>query len=475
MMSADEASPRSVALVIAMAMFIGILEGTVIATALPYMAADFRVRPVDLSIGISAYLLVTAIFLPISGWVAERFGTRRVFTASMLGFAGASLLCGLSTTLTGFVAVRALQALFASLMVPVGNLVLLKVTPKRDLIAIMAISTTPALIAPVIGPPLGGFITAFLGWRWNFFMIPPLAIAGAALALRVIPDLRAERVHRFDLGGFLLTGGSLALLLYGFDRLSAHPDRWYWAAPFVAAGLVGGAIAVLHARRTPTPLVPLTALRHATFATISFGAGFLARIPFMAQAFVLPLFFQLGFCLDAFHTGILLLAQNAGDLVLKPVAGKALRWRGFRTALTSGTLTMTLSIVACAFLTADMPLWAMAGALFAVGMARSVLFTAMMSLNFADVAEEEMSGATVLNNLANSLTAAVAISLAALMLNLGTAWHVDQLWALGEFRIPMLVLAAVGAPAVLLFARLPRNAGAEVSGHRLGALSLVVE
>eukprot|EP01035_Chromulina_nebulosa_P007553 gene7553-10197_t len=203
-------APRAIAFVVAVVMFMGILEGTIISTALPHMARDFGVAPVDLGVGITAYLLVSAMFLPISSWVAERLGTRRVLMGAILGFALASLLCGASITLTGFVAARALQAFFSSLMVPVANLVLLRVTPKRQLVQMMAISTTPALIAPVIGPPLGGFITAGLGWQYIFFINLPLAAIGIALVWRMVPDLRAEVRAAFDLRGFLLVAAALA-------------------------------------------------------------------------------------------------------------------------------------------------------------------------------------------------------------------------------------------------------------------------
>jgi EmrB/QacA subfamily drug resistance transporter len=457
-------NPRTIALVVAAVMFLGILEGTIIATALPFMARDFRVAPVDLSAGITAYLLVSSVFLPISSWVAEKLGTRRVLAGAIAGFALSSLLCGLCNGLAGFVAARSLQAFFSALMVPVGNLVLLRLTPKRDLVAITAISTTPALIAPVIGPPLGGLVTAALGWRYIFFLNLPLAVVGIALVWRLVPDLRRDDAPVFDRKGFVLLAAALSGLVFALDRLGAAPSAWPQAGGLLAVSGGVGWLALRHMRREEHPLVPLEALRHLTFRQIAFGAGFLMRLPFMGQSLLLPLYFQVGFGLSPFVTGMLLLAQNAGDLMLKPIAGKAIGAMGFRLSLSTGTAVMMAGMGGLALITPAWPLWAMAAAMVASGMARSIAFTGMMALSFADVSRDELGGATVVNNLANALSASAGISLAALLVNGSAGAGVA---GLGDYRLGIGLLAAVGALAVPIFARLPKDAGAEVSGHRV--------
>ncbi len=457
---------RAIALIVSLAMFMGILEATVIATALPYMAKDFHIEPVQLSIGITVYLIVSAVCMPLSGWVADRLGARRVFAVSIVAFAISSLFCGLSQNLFQFVIARILQAIAASLMTPVGNLVLLRTTPKHQLVSAMAISTTPALIAPVVGPPLGGFITAYLGWRWIFYINIPLAVLGAIAAMMIIPDLPQTARKRFDVKGFLLTGISMVLILSGLDRLAAHPGQWIMPLGVIILGLGCGYQAVRHARESSAPLVSLTALRHKTFASVMLAPGMFSRLPFMAHAFILPLFLQIGLGFDAFQAGLLLLAQNLGDLVLKPFAGKALRRWGFRAALTYGMAAMMLGIGSSALISENWPFWLSMALLFASGMARSVSFTGMMALTYADVADDEITDATVVNNLAMAMSGGLGISIGVFCLNMLRDANMQDVIPLGDFRITIVVLAAAGMISAWSFTRLPADAGAHVSGQK---------
>lgn len=460
----QQVDPRKVAIIVAFVMFLSILEATVIATALPAMARDFRVAPSELGTGITVYLLVSTTFLPLSSWAAQRLGPRRVLVASLLGFGGASLLCSFSTSLGMFIATRALQALCSSLMTPVGNLVLLRVTPRHRLVEMLAISTTPALIAPVIGPPLGGFLTQTLGWQSIFLINLPLTVVGAVLVLRMIPHI-APRSAPFDPASFLLIAAAITALIYGLDRLGTHPRQPLVPCLTIAGGAVLGLWAYRHLAARPDGFLPLTALRHRSFRSIAFGAGMVMRVPFMGQALVLPLFFQLAFGLSPGSTGVLLLANNLGDLALKPVVARVIRATGFRMALAVGTAMMMGSLAGLALLDAGAPFWAMALAMMGVGMARSVPFTGMVSLAFADVAQDELPGAVVLNSIGNALSAAIGISLGALVLNLPFGTSAGDMAA--PYRLAMLVLAGIGLCAVPLFARLPAATGARITGLRV--------
>ena len=323
-------APRLTALIVASATFMASLDATVITTALPQMARAFHLPPVDMSLGVTIYILVMAAFLPVSTWVADRLGARKVFAGAIVGFAAASALCGFSHTLPEFIGARILQALAATLMTPVGNLVLLRSTAKKDLVSAIAISTTPGLVAPVIGPAIGGFIVTFTSWPWIFYLNIPIAIVGVVLALRYIPNLKGEAPRPFDWKGFAVTGAALGTFIYGLDRISAEGVDWRWPAALIVVGLGLGFVAIRHSRRARHPLLSLEPLRIATFRTSSLTGGMLVRIPFRALGFTLPLLFQVALGMSAFQSGLLILGYNGGDLLLKSIANQTLRRFGFR-------------------------------------------------------------------------------------------------------------------------------------------------
>ena len=460
-------APRLIAVIVAAAMFMGSLDQTVIATALPRMARAFHRPPVDLSLAMTVYILVMAAFLPVSTWVADRLGARKVFAGAIVGFAAASALCGISQTLPEFIGARVFQALAATLMAPVGNLVLFRSTEKKDLVAAVAISTTPGLVAPVIGPAVGGFIVTFLEWPWIFYLNIPIAIVGVALALRYIPDLKASERRPFDWPGFWLTGTALGAFIWGLDRISTPGGDWRGPAGLIVLGLGLGALAIRHSRRAAHPLLSLEPLRIATFRVSALTGGAMIRLPFRALGFTLPLMFQVALGMSAFQSGLLILGYNGGDLLLKSIASKALRRMGFRRALTVTAILSALATASWVAFAPSTPFWAVFAVLVLSGMARSILMTAMVSMTFADVPHEEIGAATVLSNVLNQTIGAIAIGLAALFLNLsatarGAAGHVG----LADCRLVLVLLALTGLASVPSFLRLPKDAGAEVSGHR---------
>ncbi|BAK65331.1 major facilitator superfamily protein [Sphingobium sp. SYK-6] len=457
------ARARATAIVLAGTMFMVGIDSTTLITALPRMGADFGVPATTLSTTITIYILVSAALQPLSRWIGERFGSRRVFLTAIVGFTLSSVGAGFSPDLTLFLAARVSQAAFASLMIPVGNIVQLTITPRHYLVTAMTISSTPALVAPVLGPPLGGFITTFVDWRWIFFLNVPTGLLALAAALRFIPRIPAAARTPFDLRGFAVTAGFLCAFIGAMDRFGQGGNGPRIGAALLVAATGFGFLAWRHARTAPHPIVPLTPLRHPCFFAATIGAGNFVRIPFMAMSFTLPLMLQIGLALTPFQAGMLLLAQNAGDLALKTIASRALRRLGFRTALVSGSISLAVSLLVCAALPPGMPFWLLFAIMIGVGMARSILFTALMPLRFADMPQSEIGGATVLGSLSNSLAQAVAISGAAALLGL-LAGQADAP-SLPDFRLAILILAAMAACAAPLFARLPRDAGAELTGR----------
>ena len=342
---------RWIALLVAGAFFMENLDGTVITTAVPDIARSFGVAPLDLNIGVSAYLLTLGVFIPISGWVADRFGARTVFAAALALFTIASVLCGMADGLPEFVLLRALQGVGGAMMVPVGRLVVLKSTPKDKLISVIATLTWPALVAPVLGPPLGGFITSYSSWRWIFYLNLPLGLLALFFAWRWIPDHRPLERKPFDATGFLYAGGALLCLTWAAETLSRPNAPWIEAGLFFAFGALLGALAVRHLRHAAHPLIDLRTLGTPTFAVAIYG-GSLFRMAIGAVPFLLPLLFQVGFGLNAFHSGMLVIAVFAGNLMMKPATTGILRRFGFRPVLLVNGAINVLSLLACALLDA---------------------------------------------------------------------------------------------------------------------------
>jgi EmrB/QacA subfamily drug resistance transporter len=463
--AARAAGARRVALIVAAAFFMQNLDGAIINTSLPQMARAFHVRPADLNVGITAYVLATAAFVPMSGWLADRLGAKRVFAAAIVVFTLASLACGLAQDLWSFVAARAVQGLGGALMTPVGRMVVLKNAEKTDLLAATALITWPALIAPVVGPALGGFITTYVNWRWNFLLNIPLGAAGVALVLAFVPHGRDEGRGRFDFTGFVLTSASLIALLAGLEGLS-HGGAWLLSLAGVLSGVGIGALAIRHLRRHDAPLLELSPLKTPTFAISTVDAGNIFRLTIAATPFLLPLMFQVAFGLSAWMAGLYVLAYFAGNLLMKTVTTPALRRFGFRQVLVVNGALAGLSMLACALLAPATPTAVVIAVLLAAGLTRSMQFTALATLAFADVEAHQRASSSTLSSMLQQLSVALGVALAALLLNLSQAHRGGARLALADFHLAFLVVGAVALAASALFLRLPTDAGAEVSGHR---------
>jgi EmrB/QacA subfamily drug resistance transporter len=454
-------------LLVAGAYFMENLDGTVIVTAMPQIAASFGVQPVDLSIGVSAYMLTLAVLIPASGWVADRFGPRRVFAGALLVFTLASILCGLSQNLLAFTAARILQGAAGAMMVPVGRLVVLRNTPKEGLMRAIATIVWPGLAAPVLGPPLGGFIATHATWNWIFFLNVPLGIIGMLAAIVLIPKGQGEAGRPFDLYGFVLTSLACLGLMSAVELISHSGSSWIQATIVL---LVSGGLAMLalrHAKHHPHPLIDLWALRVRSFALTIHG-GTLFAIAVGAVPFLLPLMFQLSFGLDAFHAGLLVLAVFAGNIVMKPLTTPVLRRFSFRTTMLAAGSINVVTILACGFLQPGTPTFVVAGVLFLSGMARSMQFTSFYTLAFAEVPPERMNGANTLFNTSQQMAIGIGIAMGAVALHLasvvnpgGSANAIPLL----NFRIAFGVIALIALADVLDVRGLSRTAGDHV---RLG-------
>jgi EmrB/QacA subfamily drug resistance transporter len=454
-----------IALLVAGAFFMENLDGTVITTAVPDIAHSFGVAPLALNVGVSAYLLTLGVFIPISGWVAERYGARRVFAAALAIFTLASVLCGMANSLSEFVWLRVLQGAGGAMMVPVGRLVVLNNTPKEKLIAVIATLTWPALVAPVLGPPVGGFITSYASWRWIFYLNLPLGVIALALAWWLIPDKRAAEQRPFDWPGFLLSGSALLLLTWGAEVVGGQNPDWNEAGACLLAGALLLAALGWHLQRAAHPLIDLSSFAIPTFSITIIG-GSLFRMAIGAVPFLLPLMFQLGFGLDAFHSGLLVIAVFAGNLMMKPATTPILRRFGFKPVLLVNGLANVSTLAACALLTPSTPVWIIAVVLFVGGLTRSMQFSALNTIAFADVPQPRMAAANTLFSTAFQVALGLGIALGATGVRVGH-WSAQQLgisdWAAIDYRLAFVLVALVSLLGLADALRLAPHAGEQVA------------
>ena len=463
--SRDERAFSAPALLVAGAFFMEFLDGTVIATALPDMARDFGVTAVELNIGISAYLITLAVLIPASGWIADRFGARAIFTLALAIFTLASVFCGLSTEVHIFVAMRILQGVGGALMVPVGRLAVLRTTPKHQLIKAIATLTWPALVAPIIGPPLGGFITRYASWHWIFFINVPLGLAAIILSLRIIPDIRETERRSFDLSGFITTSVAMVSLVTAMERLGDRQPQIWPTLALAALGFGCLLYSIRHFRRAAAPMVRLDALQVPTFRVTMYG-GSLFRASISAVPFLLPLLFQVGFGMDPFHSGLLVLAVFVGNLTIKPATTPLIRWLGFRRLLLINGALNVCSLLACALLTPQTPVWAIMLILYLGGVFRSIQFTGVSTLAFADVPAAQMSDANTLFSTASQLAVGLGITLGAIGIRLGEQvgdWlHLTELPGI-SFRLSFVFKALICLVGMIDSLHLAQTAGSSVS------------
>ncbi|MEG9431137.1 MFS transporter [Terriglobus sp. ADX1] len=463
-------SPLYVTSLIAGAFFMENLDGTVIATALPQMAKSFHATAVSLNIGMTAYMLTLAVLIPISGWVADRFGSRSVFATAVGIFTVASLLCAVSQNLTQFTLMRILQGVGGAMMVPVGRLIVLRETPKDKLAQAIAYISWPGLTALVLGPPLGGFITTYASWHWIFLMNVPLGIAALILAMLWIENVRTDERHPFDWGTFALAGIASAGSVYAMELLGGGETRWPVPVTMLVLSLLCGVLAIVYARRRQeTSLIDFESMRRKTYSLSIYGASAF-RLAVSVLPFLLPLMFQIAFGLNAFRSGLYLLALFAGDLSMKSIVLPLLRRFGFRRILIVNGILTALSMVVCAFLSPSTPVMLLLLVLFVHGACRSMEFTCLTTLAYSEIPPERMSRANGFLSAIMQLSVGMGVAVGAVTLR--SVAHVRGHSAatphLADFRWAILLMSIVALGPVFDSLALPHDAGADTSGHQSG-------
>jgi EmrB/QacA subfamily drug resistance transporter len=456
---------RLIPLIIASALFMENMDQTIIATSLPAIAADLGTSPIVLKLAFTTYLLSLTVFIPISGWLADRFGARHVFRVAIAVFTLGSVACGLSSSLGELVAARALQGLGGAMMVPVGRIILLRAIPKAELVDALAWLTIPALLGPLLGPPVGGFITDSFGWRWIFWMNVPFGIAAILLATWLMPETGVDHVPPLDVRGFLLSGLGLSSLIFGLTVLGRDLLPAYAPPLLMGFGLVMLVLYYLHARRIAAPILDFRLLRIPTFRAGVLG-GSLFRIGVGAVPFLLPLMFQLGYGLSAFESGMITCAAAAGAISMKFGAARLIRRFGFRRLLLVNGALASVSIAVMGLLTGATPYLLMVALLFVGGFLRSLQFTAMNAMSYSDVDNDGMSYATTFYTVSQQISLSAGVVLGAFVLEAAQWWRAEANLQPADFTIAFFVVAVASLTALFNFRSLAADAGASVSGQR---------
>jgi EmrB/QacA subfamily drug resistance transporter len=458
---------RGLALLVAGAYFMEILDATVIAPAAPHIAADLGVPAVAINVAITAYVLTLAVLIPVSGWLTERFGARRVFVVAIALFTCASAGCAAATSLPMLVATRVLQGVGGAMMVPVGRLVVIRTTAKTELVRAIAYLTWPALVAPLVAPALGGILSTYASWRLIFLINVPLGLIGLLVARRLVPDVRADDAGRLDWRGFLLTAIGIAALVVGMEAVAAPRPDWPVTAGslVIAAALL--ALTIRYLVQARQPLLDLRIFAVRTYRVTALG-GSIFRAVITAIPFLLPLFFQLGFGWSAAQAGLVVIALFAGNLGIKPATTPLMRRFGIRPVMLAAVAASAACLVGMAFLQRTTPILVLLLLLACSGVFRSIGFTTYNTVAFADVPTERMTSANTLMSTVQELGAGLGVAVGALLVRLGSSTADASGYGHDAglpYRVAFVALAIILAAPAVEAAVLPHTAGNVVTGR----------
>ena len=450
--------------VVAVALFMEQLDATIVNTAIPSIAASLEVTPLSLKSVVSSYILSLAVGIPVSGWMADRFGTRRVFASAIAIFTIASVLCGMSVNTPMMIAARLLQGIGGAMMMPVGRLAIIRTFSKAELLGAMNFVIIPALIGPLLGPTVGGLIVHVVSWRVIFFINVPVGLVALVLVYRYMPDYRAETPRPLDVGGLVLFSSGTAILswlleIFGEHRLSLPVEALLFV---LATGLLGAY--VMHSRKKQFPLLRLTLFKIRTFR-ISVLGGFLTRFGIGGLPFLLPLLYQVGMGIPAWKSGLLMMPSALAAMAMKMVSQKLLRRFGYRQILTVNTLCVGVTIGLFSLVGPDTPLTMIVIISLMQGFFNSMQFSSMNSLAYADVSENDSSMASTISSSFQQLSMSFGLAVGSLVAGwyLGKVPQTNQLMVTSALHHAFLTLSVITIISSATFWSLRKEDGESIS------------
>jgi EmrB/QacA subfamily drug resistance transporter len=460
----SEASKRLLPWLVAVAFFMESLDTTILNTAVPAISSALHVAPLSMKAVLASYTLSLAVFIPISGWMADRFGTRRVFASAIGIFTLGSLLCGLSTDIHALVACRVLQGIGGAMMVPVGRLTLVRTFAKSELLRAMSFVSIPALVAPMLGPIAGGLIVGYFHWRLIFFVNIPIGLMGLVMVYTHLPDYREERTHPLDLVGLILFGAGVALLSYVLEIFGEHT-----LSGREMSGLLGLSLLLLagygvHAKHIPYPLLELDLFRIRTFRASVMG-GLFTRLGIGGVPFLLPLLYQVGLGFTPIQSGLLIMPQALAAMSMKAFMPRLLAWAGYRGVLISNTVLIGLLLLVFATIGVHTPVWMIVLQAFVYGGFTSLQYTSMNTLVYADISEGQTSNASSIASTMQQMAISFGVAAAGLTTAFfvpGTAYSNAAEMITGIHKA-LYVLGTLTLVSTIVFAGLQRGDGQTVS------------
>lgn len=446
----------------AMAFFMQALDATILNTALPAIAQSLNRSPLAMQSAIISYTLTVAMLIPVSGWLADRFGTRRIFMLAVSLFTLGSLACALSNSLAMLVVFRVIQGIGGAMMMPVARLALLRAYPRSELLPVLNFVTMPGLVGPILGPVMGGVLVTWASWHWIFLINIPIGVAGLLYARKYMPNFTTPR-RSFDMWGFLLFGLSLVLFSSGMELFGEKVVETWLALSIIFSGIALLLLYIRHARRHPTPLISLNLFKTRTFS-VGIAGNIASRLGTGCIPFLMPLMLQVGFGYPALIAGCMMAPTALGSILAKSTVTQILRWFGYRKTLVGVTLFIGVMIAQFALQTQAMAIWMLVLPLFILGMAMSTQFTAMNTISLADLTDENASSGNSVLAVTQQLSISLGVAVSAAVLRFYEG--VDGTNTVEQFHYTFMTMGAVTVVSALTFMLLKAKDGRNLIKER---------